>query len=304
MFSLKEINTVTTKSYVCPACRNSVNSASYVYCDSVCHEKAYILRCSNCTAMFARPVLIRDLVGRQMDSLDDAEMYGSQVMKKLHEYVYIKKEVRLIHKVGLLNGDLLDVGCGAGWISDVWAKNGFQVTGLEPSLVRCNLAREKYGLNVVNEYIENAEFDRCFDICILRHVIEHFQDPSAVLHKVRGTLKKDGLVMVVVPNIDSLGRYLFGVDWEWVLPWHCNFFNKRSLEALLEQSGFEILKTYHTASPFYYFESLAKKFDSKFLKKINSRFKVASMLATSPVAMLGMVMGLGDNLTTLVRIRE
>ena len=110
--------------------------------------------------------------------------------------------------------------------------------------------------------------------------------------------------MVVVPNVDCIGRYLFGVDWEWVLPWHCNFFNKRSLETLLEEAGFEIIKTYQTASPFYHFESLARKFDSKWLNLISERFKIGSMLATSPIAMLGLAMGFGDNLTTLARVRK
>jgi 2-polyprenyl-3-methyl-5-hydroxy-6-metoxy-1,4-benzoquinol methylase len=304
LFYLEEKNVATIDSYVCPACANSVNTAAYIYRDSSQSEEAHILRCQNCTIMFARPILIPELADRQMDSLDDAEMYGSQVMKTLHEQLYIKKEIRLIKKAGLAGGNLLDVGCGAGWISNIWAQNGFQVTGLEPSLARCNFAREKYGLNVVNEYIENTEFDRCFDVSILRHVIEHFQDPGVVLRKIHGTLKKDGVVMVIVPNIDSIGRYLFGVGWEWVLPWHCNFFNKRSLETLLEESGFEIIKTYQTASPFYYFESMARKFDSKFLNSINNRFKVASMLTTAPVAITGLALGLGDNLTTLARVRK
>lgn len=303
MFSLQE-KIATVETHTCPACANSVNSAAYVYRESSQSEESHILRCSNCTLMFARPVLIPELEDRQMDTLDDAEMYGSGVMKTLHEQLYLMKEIRLIQKADLAGGKLLDVGCGSGWISNVWAQNGFQVTGLEPSEARCDLARDKYGLNVVNEYVENTEFDRSFDVSILRHVIEHFLDPGAVLQKIHGSLTKDGVVMVVVPNIDCIGRYLFGVDWEWVLPWHCNFFNKRSLETLLEESGFEIIKTYRTASPFYHFESLARKLDSNFLRAINSRFKVSSMLATSPVAMMGLALGLGDNLTTVARVKS
>lgn len=304
MFRLEEKKQVTSESHACPACANKVNSAVYLYHAALEADEAYILKCPECTAMFARPVLIPELEDRQMDSLDDAEMYGSRIMKILHEQLYINKEIRLIQRAGLAGGDLLDIGCGAGWISNIWEQNGFQVTGLEPSAARCRLAREKYGLNVVNEYIENTDFDRCFDVSILRHVIEHFHDPAVVLQKIHGSLKEDGIVIVVVPNIDCIGRHLFGVDWEWVLPWHCNFFNKRSLESILETSGFEIIKTYRTASPFYYFESLARKFDSMALKAINHRFKVASMLATTPVSLTGLALGLGDNLTALARVRK
>ncbi len=46
----------------------------------------------------------------------------------------------------------------------MWGQGGFQVAGLEPSLARCDLAREKYGLNIVNEYVENTEFDESFEV--------------------------------------------------------------------------------------------------------------------------------------------
>lgn len=303
MGSLRKIAASISEGHVCPACANNVCSATYVYRKPADDLEAHIFSCSSCSLSFARPVLIPELEDRQMDSLDDAEMYGSQMMKFLHEQLYIKKEISTIRKLGFNSASVLDVGCGAGWVSNIWARHGFDVTGLEPSVARGDVASEKYGLKVINGYVENVEIDRSFDIAILRHVIEHFFDPCAVLKKVRGLLKDDGVVVVIVPNIDCIGRYLFGVDWEWVLPWHCNFFNKSSLKSLVENSGFEVVKSYQTASPFYYFESLTRKLDSKLLQTLGNRFKVATMLTTSPLALFGLAMGLGDNLTVVARCR-
>lgn len=302
MGRLEKKSTISVGSISCPACDAEGRSISYVFYDN--GQEYPVFNCACCTFKFIRPLPLQELNDRQMDSLEDAELLGSPLMKFLHQAMYLDKEIRIIKNMVGDNASLMDVGCGTGWISNVWAQNGFEVTGLEPSTARRDHAREKYGLNVVSGYIEDTEFDKCFDIAVLRHVIEHFQDPGEVLKKIHETLKLDGIVMVVVPNIDCIGRYLFGVNWEWVLPWHCNFFNKRSLESLLENSGFEIIKTYQTASPFYYFESLVRKCDSKILKSINERFKVPSMLASSPIALLGLALGLGDNLTIMARVQK
>ena len=62
--------------------------------------------------------------------------------------------------------------------------------------------------------------------------------------KIRSFLKPDGLVLMVVPNIDCLGRRLFETNWAWILPWHCNFFNPSSAQRLLAGQGFDVLNSY------------------------------------------------------------
>jgi len=288
----------------CHACQELVSDCKYsIFYDN---KSSRIYKCPNCGMMFTYPTLIDLLSERQMDSIEDAELFGSSMLRKLHENLILSKEVKEIKKLlgGIETPKLLDVGCGTGWATNFWQENGFSVAGLEPSAARGKVAAERYGIKVYPVYIEDFPDSTKHDVLIFRHIIEHLDDPATIITKAKKLLNKDGLVVVVVPNIDCIGRYLFGVDWEWVLPWHCNFFNKHSLETLLEESGFEIIKTYQTVSPFYYFESLARRFDSKLLKAMNRRFKVASMLATSPVAMLGMALGLGDNLTTLARFKE
>ncbi|PLY03571.1 MAG: class I SAM-dependent methyltransferase [Desulfuromonas sp.] len=284
----------------CPACRKGVQAVSYVYQDNGQDYPVY--DCPDCSFMFIRPLPIQELNERQMDSLGDAELFGSDLMKFLHRTLYINKEIRTIKK--LTGGDvsLLDVGCGTGWISSLWKKAGFRVVGLEPSAVRGAYANETYGIEVINDYVENISLPDHFDVAILRHVIEHFQDPITVMEKVRFSLNADGLALVVVPNIDCIGRYLFGTDWEWVLPWHCNFFNEKSLQSMLETAGFEVLSIYQTASPLYYSDSLARKINLQFFSQMIDRIRVPVMLASSPMAMLGLILGLGDNLTAVARV--
>jgi SAM-dependent methyltransferase len=223
-----------------------------------------------------------------MDGIENAELFNSRLLKSIYVNYFIKKEIRALRRAkGRGPMRLLDVGCGTGWTTRVYADQGFEVTGLEPSRVRAEYARENYGIEVLCDYIENAEFDQEFDVVVLRHIIEHFADPGAVLRKIRGFLKKDGVVLVVVPNIDCLGRRLFETEWAWVLPWHCNFFTPRSTRSLLKLEGFQVSDFYQTPSPLYYPGALTRTFPNPLVKWLMGRSRVLSMALCAPLAIAG-----------------
>ena len=286
----------------CPACNNPVADITHVYRDD--HHRSNFFRCPACTLLFARPILISELDRRQMDGIDNAELFNSKLLKSIYINYFIRKEIRALRKVkgrGVLR--LLDIGCGTGWTTRVYADHGFEVVGLEPSKIRGDYARQNYGIDVVSDYIENAEFDREFDVVVLRHIIEHFADLGAVLKKIRGFLKQDGVVLVVVPNIDCLGRYLFETNWAWVLPWHCNFFTPRSARSILSGQGFDVVNFYQTPSPLYYPGALMRTFPNRFVKGLMGGNRVLSMTLCAPLAIGGKWLGLGDNINVVGRVQ-
>ncbi|MGK2905870.1 MAG: class I SAM-dependent methyltransferase [Desulfuromonadales bacterium] len=287
----------------CPSCGNSVTEITYIYKDG--DDNSDFFRCPDCTFLFARPVFIPELYCRQMDGIENAELFNSRLLKSIYVNYFIKKEIRALRRAkgrGPLR--LLDIGCGTGWTTRVYADHGFDVTGLEPSRVRSEYARENYGIEVVCDYIENAGFDQEFDVVVLRHIIEHFADPGAVLRKIRGFLKADGVVLVVVPNIDCLGRYLFETDWAWVLPWHCNFFTPRSARRFLTEQGFEVSVFYQTPSPLYYPGAMIRTFPNRFVKGLMGHNRVVSMALCTPLAIAGKWLGIGDNLNVVARLTD
>lgn len=284
----------------CPACGKFVDDITYVYQADSASSDFY--SCPACTFIFARPVLIPDLGNRQMDGVVNAELFNSPLLKKIYINYFIRKEIRTLRRSlghGALH--LLDIGCGTGWTTRVYADHGFEVTGLEPSKIRAEYAREKYGIKVVCDYIENAEFDEKFDVVVLRHIIEHFADPAPILQKIRHFLKPDGVVLVVVPNINCLGRYLFETRWAWVLPLHCNFFTPRSAHSFLHRGGFNIVDFYQTASPLYYPGAISQTFPNRFVKWLMCRSRVFAMLICTPLAIIGKWFGMGDNLNVVAR---
>jgi 2-polyprenyl-3-methyl-5-hydroxy-6-metoxy-1,4-benzoquinol methylase len=291
--------------HICPVCAEKTNTIRYVYVND--GSSSFIYICTNCTFMFARPIFIPELSQRQMDTVDDAELFNNSFLKKLHERFVVKKEIAIVKKLFLRQDiSLLDIGCGTGWITNIWKEEGINVSGLEPSPIRGRIAHENFGIRILPHYIEELENGEQFDVVVMRHVIEHLADPSGVLLKVKQHLRRDGVGVFIVPNINCIGRYLFDEKWEWVLPWHCNFFNPKSLRLLLTQSGFKVEKIYQTPSPLWYPDSFLRLFPNHnyLFQKIYSRLSVFTMLPFAPLVALGLLIGLSDNITAIVRLEN
>jgi 2-polyprenyl-3-methyl-5-hydroxy-6-metoxy-1,4-benzoquinol methylase len=251
--------------------------------------------------LFARPFVIPEITQRQMDTVEDAELF-TPIYKKLHKTFVLKKEINEVRRIcGRGTLSLLDVGCGTGWTTNYWQTHDFKVTGIEPSEVRGNLANQRYGFRVIPKYIEHAELDEKYDVAILRHVIEHFEHPFDVVNQVSESLHSKGLIIIVVPNIDCIGRYIFGTSWPWVIEWHCSFFNPLSIKYILNRAGFEVRKMYQTPSPLYYPQGFAGKFPSSFISKCLQKPGIFPLTFSLPFMMAGLLAGRSDNITVIAQ---
>lgn len=96
---------------------------------------------------------------------------------------------------------ILEVGCGAGHILEKISKGNLYGIDLSRRLI--SIAGRRLGkraeLNRCNaEAIESP--DNFFDKVICADIIEHVQNPRRVLEEVRRVNKKDGLVIISIPN--------------------------------------------------------------------------------------------------------
>jgi len=75
------------------------------------------------------------------------------------------------------------------------------------------------------------------------HNLEHLDDPRDFLRLSWDLLKKRGMLLLEVPNIESLQYLISKEDWLLLdLENHKFHFSRKSLEALLVQHGFYIVK--------------------------------------------------------------
>jgi SAM-dependent methyltransferase len=98
-----------------------------------------------------------------------------------------------------------------------------------------------------------------FDAVAMGDVIEHLPDPGATLDRMARLLAPGGVVWIATPDAGSRVARLMGRRWWSVIPTHMHLFTRRSMRALLERHGFELLEmgtSPKTFSVAYYLERL------------------------------------------------
>lgn len=135
-------------------------------------------------------------------------------------------------------GKALEIGSSTGLFLSLLKKRGWEVQGIEPSKPAAKTAIAR-GVPTLIATFEKAPLKDKFDVVILNHVLEHMDNPRAVLKKAAGVLNKGGFILIDVPNFASLAARAGGVGWRYILPrehsWH---FTPTSLFLLLEKAGF------------------------------------------------------------------
>ncbi len=129
---------------------------------------------------------------------------------------------------------MLDVGAGQGrFVAFARAHGHADARGIEPS-------SRSTAPHVDAVALEDARFEDLGAIT-LWHVLEHVEDPAAALERLRGWLRPGGVLLVGVPDLDSLQARIGGPRWYHLdLPRHRTHFTARGLQLLLERTGFRV----------------------------------------------------------------
>ncbi len=114
---------------------------------------------------------------------------------------------------------VLDIGCGAGFLANDLALNGFDVTGLDASGPTLEVARRHDSTGAVDYRCGDAYrtgFDaRTFDAVCAMDFLEHVENPDLIIKEAARVLKRGGLFFFYTFNRNFL-TWLFvikGVEW-------------------------------------------------------------------------------------------
>ncbi len=146
----------------------------------------------------------------------------------------------------------LEVGCGPGYTLKSLESLGWEAHGLEISTHAADFARNHLGLPVVTGNIETTEEFRSdqFDLVYMGDVIEHLRSPSATVAKFGQIIEPGGLLVLALPSALNLPALRIGLAAYGVLgrqrkmdirPYHLYEFTPRTIRALLEKHGFEVV---------------------------------------------------------------
>lgn len=116
----------------------------------------------------------------------------------------LKFIIESLNKNILPHGSVLDVGCGNGIISISLGKAGYNVYGIDVSEKAIEKAKSKNDLPNVKFSVMSAEelsvSNIKYDAVICSEVLEHLNAPEGLLRVIYQSMKKDGILIVTVPN--------------------------------------------------------------------------------------------------------
>jgi 2-polyprenyl-3-methyl-5-hydroxy-6-metoxy-1,4-benzoquinol methylase len=143
------------------------------------------------------------------------------------------------------DGALLDVGAAGGAFVLEATRAGFTARGIEPSPAFARHARESLGVDVADGRLEDADLEPAsLDVITLWHVLEHVPEPLAALAICVRALRPGGLLVLEVPNLESVMYAVMGSAWTHLDPRaHVSQFTAATLTAALERSGLRLLAT-------------------------------------------------------------
>jgi 2-polyprenyl-6-hydroxyphenyl methylase/3-demethylubiquinone-9 3-methyltransferase len=105
----------------------------------------------------------------------------------------------------------LDVGCGAGLLTEPLARMGATVTAIDaaPELIEAARAHAAaQGLEIDYRAVPVEQLDGIFDLVTCLEVIEHVADPAAFLASLAARLALGGLMILSTPNRTAWSKLL------------------------------------------------------------------------------------------------
>jgi SAM-dependent methyltransferase len=178
------------------------------------------------------------------DSVFGYADYIAERFIKQSQYTVIARRVRELLPPLDHPPRLLEVGCGFGYFLDTAFEEGFQVTGMEFNRHAVERLRRKYAFPILSGALERTALDRgSFDAIAMFDVIEHLRDPFGALDRLHDALAPHGVLVVSTPDAESWVSRVIGKRLEDFRRTreHLFFFGRRTLGAVLDAHGFDVL---------------------------------------------------------------
>lgn len=211
-------------------------------------EKKYTLYfCKDCKSYF---------FDKNEYQIDLKDLYNEENRDWNVKFTYSKYWTRQVKRIKKLLVDknrklnVLDIGCRTGDYLLHWDKKYNNLFGVELNKHNADISRGR-GIKVYNDFIENIDFEINFDVITCYALLEHIANPKIVLEKMTGILKTDGIIVIMIPAIESqLRKKLDKKNIHWHMyspPEHLSYYSRKFLDNFMKKHQIELIYRYYTA---------------------------------------------------------
>ena len=157
---------------------------------------------------------------------------------------------------------VLEIGTATGYISKILKEKNCHISGIE---INSDWAKEsrKYVDKMIVGDVEKLDlkkefYNEKFDVILLGDVLEHLENPSYVLKKLRPLTKPDGYLVCSIPNISHisvrlklLNGNLLNEETGILDKTHKNFYTLDNILLMLDESDLQMIKLQRIKEDFF-----------------------------------------------------
>lgn len=245
----------------------------------------FMVRCNSCGLIYLNPrPAISEFLNIYPSTYHSYNFSKENFGIAYRVRTWLEKRRLMYHCNGLPdNAHILDIGCGDGFHLNLlrrFGKNTWSLEGVDLDKRAVDRA-VKQGLKVHWATIETAGLaHESYDLIFMIMTIEHVEKPDDVLRAAYSLLKKNGSLVIVTDNTDSIDFKIFksGHWGGYHFPRHWNLFNRGSLSKLSEKAGFKVCRLKTLVSPVNWVYSIHNILvDKKRPKWLVNRFSLKSV---------------------------
>lgn len=204
-----------------------------------------IYRCGGCSHRYLNPRVTFDSAMKiYADDKTASDIYTQPLQIEIDEIKY-QYGLDLIDQLNPPSRErIMDIGCGAGVYLKMAERNGWpQCVGVDVNERYASIYKDTPGVQFISANFESLEPEKLggagYDCIAMWSVLEHLYDVHSILKSVKALLKPNGLMFILVPNVESLATRLMrerSPTFNWK---HVSHFSPKSLKHLMEMRGFK-----------------------------------------------------------------
>lgn len=229
----------------CPVCTRNAARPAFV-------KMGYpFRRCAACGFLFTSPYPSPDELARYYNDRSRApteETFNKAASRRRRAFVRALKFLPYL----VPHREVLDLGCGGGFMVEAFARLGARASGLDVSAGAIAYARKHFARGTFYCEAPNAFLVRRlqFDFVFSSEVLEHVPGPDALLQSFTAVTKPGGYLYMSTPDAGHPRVPADIAQWDQVAPpEHIQLFTRENASILFERYGFTLAKAYRNQKP-------------------------------------------------------